>query len=189
MQRSYSVALNLKSPSEEAYHVGTSIVYDLLKALNITNHAIISGDILAYTASGALYFTPNHVVFRPNGPLDAIRAIRFALSMAKQLEDVKTTRHGLSFNPNFIYLTVGADSEGKRIGASDFTPEAQELQKKLYGGGNFGYSEPAGLGVLLGTQEGIESSPGDKKIVELEGTSQPANSLDELLQRLGQELQ
>ncbi len=189
MQRSYSVALNLKSPSEEAHYVGTISVYDILNALGITNHSSSSGYVLAYTANAALYFTSGHVVFRQNEPLDAIRAIRFALSMAKQLEDVKTIRHGLSFNPNFIYLVVGADSERKYISASEFMPEAQELQKKLYGGGNFGFSELAGLGVLLGTQEEIKSFPGDKKIVDAEGIAQPANSLDELLQRLGQELQ
>jgi len=186
MQRNYSVALHLKSTLGEVHHVRTGTINEYLDALDIKDRTSSSGDVLAYTAGGALYFVSDHVVFRPKEPLDATEAIRFALSMAKQLEAVRTG-HDLSFNSNFMYLVVGADPEGRHINANDFMPEAQELQKKLYLGGDFGYNESSSfLSIYLGTKEEIKSFPGDKEIVASEGTARPADSLDELLARLNQ---
>ena len=63
-------------------------------------------------------------------------------------------------------------------------PNAEELQKKLYGGGDIAYFETTGdFSIFFGvvTEFNKEYING---IIKLEGTAKPAKSLDELLAKL-----
>ena len=71
--------------------------------------------------------------------------------------------------------------------AEDFVPSAKALQRRLYRGGGIAYSESSGhFVVFLGIEKEIEAHSilSGKETIELEGTAQPASSLDELLTRL-----
>lgn len=122
----------------------------------------------------------------PKRCLEGLEAIRYALTVAKQLESANPQFDPkLTFNPNSMSLFVGADSNGNYIPYTDFIPKAIELQRALYGGGNIAYGESSGhFDILLGVEDEIRRSFNFSGIINVEGAAKPANSLDELLLRL-----
>ncbi|MEK6875792.1 MAG: hypothetical protein AABX63_00150 [Nanoarchaeota archaeon] len=154
-----------------------------------------AGTLLATKEKGGsdIRFDWNFAHMQPNTYLEELEAVKRALTTAKNLEDVEPQFNPpLTFNPNLISIFVGEDPEGNYMLVKDFIPYARKLQKILYDGGNIAYSESSGNFVIfLGTEKeiGTHKILSGKEIVESEGTAQPASSLDELLQRLGQKLQ
>ncbi len=119
--------------------------------------------------------------------LEELEAIKYALTITKQLESATPSFNPpLAFNPNLIYLFVGPDSEWSyNIQVENFLPNAKELQRRLYKGGNTAYGQSSGhFGIYLGVED--ELNKYDIKVIEVEGIAKPANSLDDLLIRLEQ---
>lgn len=154
-----------------------------------------TGTLLSTKSRDGVYvrFDWYHIRVESATYVEELEAIKNALRIAKQLESVTPPFNpALEFNPNVIYMFVGRDSKGKNMPARDFIPHAEALQRKLYYGGNIAYTESSGdFGFFFGVEEEIEAQPmlSGKEIVGSEGTAQPARSLDELLQRLGQKPQ
>ncbi|MBI2541462.1 hypothetical protein HYV80_02020 [Candidatus Woesearchaeota archaeon] len=121
------------------------------------------------------------------GPLEQqnmLNAVKSALGVAKIL-----TAFPISFNPNLLSLYLGHFSGGDAEFEKEMRPIAIALQKRLYGGGGIGYTQSSNdFSLDLGTEQEIGEKQGILKVkkIEVEGAAQPANSLDELLDRLKQ---
>lgn len=189
MKRTYTVTLRLKE----------NIPDDLLRAqfrdyinssgLIVPAKTFVGGSHLyAWTSEGnCVDFQWGSVGIQPKGYMEELEAIQLALVVAKNLESATLAfKPKLVFNPNFIYLFVGDDIEGNYMYFRDFIPNAQNLQRILYGGGNIAYCESSGHFVICIGIEEIFREYNITGVIEGQGTTQPANSLDELLARIEQ---
>ena len=121
------------------------------------------------------------------GYVGELEAVQSAVTIAGQLESAKPPFNPpLVFDPNLVFLLVGKDSEGNAITYGDFEPNAAELQKALYGGGNFAYYESSGeFNIFLGLTKMFRLYR-PNGLVGVGGKARRAASLEDLLARLRQ---
>lgn len=137
-----------------------------------------SGEEFRVTYRGFRYAFAN-----PLEQQNIFNAIKSALDAAKILANFP-----LTFNTNLLSLYVGHFA-GEETFEREFGTIAGNLQRRLYRGGDVGYAQSSNdYNIFLGTEQEIGKKQGILKIkkIEVEGTAQPANSLDELLGRLEQ---
>lgn len=185
MIRRYEVGLRLVNQIPDA--LLTTGFKDYIHSLSIflPDKTLIGGsNLFLYTAEDiCIRFTSSDFGFWYHKPIDGLEAVKSALAMAKRLEIAQPPFNpSLKFNPNYIKILVDRDAQGDVHPIEDFLPHAIGLQKRLYHGGDIThFEEPI---VFLGTENLIKNPR--VLIAHVEGTAQPASSLDELLARLEQ---
>lgn len=189
MIREYTVGLKLKESIKlDELETWFNKGYIFLKGLFIPEETIIYGSgLYAKTKANGYHtkFTSDSFNLSPGLNLEELDAIKLTIELARELEF-----QDLWFNPNFIDLYIGrCDSKGmfRRV----FRPVADNLQKRLYGGGTVGYYQSSNDYTLyVGTEEEIYKMAVGRiggtqiKRFRFEGTAQPASSLDQLLEKL-----
>lgn len=177
--KGYLLSLDLFSQDSKETFIAGSHLFLMAK----------DGSLVDITYPGSEYMLSS-IKIGYREPMEELEAIRHALMTAKQLELAKPPFDPkLTFNPNLIYLFVGADTEGNYTVYSNFIQNAKELQARLYGGGNIAYRESSGhFHMFLGIENEFRNK-GITRVIEFEGAAKPANSLDELLARLEQKPQ
>lgn len=190
--RKYSISLNYGSAVDDLGLLGA----ELRKISLFAPTEPIKGGInlIMETTSGSdILFKPHSVTFQYKGPLgwDYLRdSIRESIRIAKVLETVRIGEKPLGFNPNRLSSDIG-NFDSEEVFQREFGLTAQELQRRLYGGGSVAYYQSSmDFNVYFGTEQAIselviktQGSLGTKKL-EFEGQTQPASSLDDLLARL-----
>lgn len=131
-------------------------------------------------------FMLSSIRVEPKRCLEELEAIKYALTVAKQLESANPQFDPkLKFDPNSIRLFVGEDSEGNFIPYNEFIPNAIRLQRALYGGGTIFYGESSGhFSLRFGIEDKIRNSFHFGGIINAGGVAKSASSLDELLERI-----
>ena len=110
-----------------------------------------------------------------------LSSLKSTIELARKLQGRQ-----LCFNPNLISLNLGGFN-GEAAFENEVGSIGSGLQNRLYGGGSIGYTQASNDFILyLGLEQEIGQKQGvmEVKKIELEGTAQPANSLDELLARI-----
>ena len=115
---------------------------------------------------------------------EVLDAIELAVNLSKKVEGLNPFNPRISLIPNKVDIFVGEDENREYMRYFEFLPIAKELQTRLYGGGNFAYTESSGhFSILLSINvENIDIS--NKYIVKNEGAAMPVESLEELLDRI-----
>lgn len=173
--KDYLLSLGLFDPNPETFFAAGSHIFARMDG----------GSIIDITHPGS-EFALSSICVQSAKHLEELEAVKYALATARKLE---LARHSfkvpLSFNPNSMGIFVGEDPEGNYILYKEFIPNAKELQKRLYGGGNIAYGESSGhFSIFLGVEDEIRHSFSFSGIINTEGVAKPANSLDDLLSRL-----
>ena len=189
MERNYAVGLDLRGPISlsRSNHLmgylrssGLFVPEETLKQ-GLSVHTRTQDNVSIVFGEYAANFQ------QPGKTLEELEAVRCAIAVAAQLESITPPfEPQLKFNPNLVYIYVGTDSQGNKMLREDFMRNARRLQRALYSGGNFAYTELSGdFGILLGLKEDREGYT-PKKEVRMNGAANPASSLDELLARIKQ---
>lgn len=187
MRRSYTATLRL-SAEINYYSLRTGLApYMHEQGWFVPQKTEVGGtNLFLYTQDDdCIWFARNNLNFCASLPVQDLEAIKAVLEWAKKIEELMPTfLSGFRFDPNFIGLAAPLN-----IGVECFTGELLEpnailLQKTLYRGGDAARVEEPAIFLGTETEKIIEEGRGYIRI-PIEGTAQPAQSLDELLQRIG----